>query len=116
MRTTFYILAGFLVLSVAPLRSAETNMALVKIDQQLLDIDIKVLLAQYEKVQKQLTDLRFEEAILDDEDRTGEQKKQEARRNRLEQNLIKQHALLVLNIHELAARRSKEAAAVSTTK
>jgi hypothetical protein len=113
MKTTLYILLCLLSLSRVSLRGAETNNASLSIDLKMLDIDINLSLAFYEKVQKQLMDLRFQEALADAESRTDEEKKEDARMSRRAEVLSGLRNQLILQLRDLARRRSDLAKAAN---
>ena len=109
MKTTCCVILCFVALSLVPVLGAESNSAPVNIDQKLRDIDLKLMLAQYEKIQKQLIDLRFQEALLDAEDMTDdERKKQAARINKMENVLVNEHQHLLVRIRQLAGESAKQ--------
>lgn len=110
MKTTCCIILCFVAFSLAPVKSAETNSAPVNIDQKLRDIDLKLMLAQYEKIQKQLMDLKFNAALLEAgaEDMTDdERKKQITRINRMENVLENELHKLLVRVRQLAGEGVK---------
>jgi len=108
MKTTCSIIALLFTLSLAPVFGGETNSASINIDQKLRDIDLKLMLEQYEKIQREIMALRFEEALGDAEDRTEEQKKEAARRNKLHEILVNELHQLTIRSRDLAAKSAKE--------
>ena len=71
----------FLILALAPAPAAEKQDIHGTLEQQLLEIDLKVLLRQYEQIQTQLVDVQLQLALLqsDGDPGEGDLKKQIAR-------------------------------------
>ena len=64
MKITCLIILSLTALTLQPAPAAETNSAPATINEQLRDIDLKLALERYEKLQRQLFELRTEIALL----------------------------------------------------
>jgi hypothetical protein len=105
MKMSFCLLACFAALTTAPIKGAELNPGAAKIENKLREIDLRLRLEQYEKVQKQLIEIRFQIAMLNAEDMPDEERKrQSARLSKMEEVLSVTLHQMLLQIRELAAR------------
>ena len=86
MKTYRYFVLCFLILALAPAHAAEKQDVRGNLEQQLLEIDLKVLLRQYEQIQTQLLDIQLQLALLQSDGESGETdlKKQIARMQKRE--------------------------------
>lgn len=92
-----------------PILGAEPNGASANIDQRLRDIDLNLLLAHYEKIQKQIIELRFQEAMLDAQDMPDDERKRQVTRiNKMENVLTSEKHNCLARIRELSAEKVKQ--------
>lgn len=110
MKTTWRLILFLMALSLAPIQSAETNIAVVNIEQKVRDIDLKLLLGQYENIQKQILDLQLQEAMLaagSDDLTDEERKKQSMRIHKINDALASLRFQVMTQMRQLAEEGAK---------